>query len=151
MTTASLYGRPGGFATTSTGRPTVGERLRRIIQYRRILRLLVRRDLKVRYAGSALGYLWSILDPLSMSLVYWFVFTEIFVRKVGYPPYILFLILGQLIWAWFIGGVNGTVKALRAQAQMVRSSNVPRELWVLRVVFSKGNRRPGTSSSCRSR
>jgi ABC-2 type transport system permease protein len=114
------------------------ERLRRVIAYRRILGLLVRRDLKVRYAGSALGYVWSVLDPLLMSLVYWFVFSVIFARKVGYPPYILFLVLGQLMWAWFNGGVSGTVRALRQQAQMVRSSNVPRELWVLRVVMSKG-------------
>lgn len=138
MTAASLRNRPGGFTTTATGRPDVSERLRRVYDYRRILALLVRRDLKVRYAGSALGYLWSVLDPLLMSLVYWFVFTVIFARAVGFPPYILFLVLGQLIWAWFNGGVSGTVRALRAEAQMVRSSNVPRELWVLRVVVSKG-------------
>ena len=138
MTTASLRGRPGGFTTTGTGRPDTRERFRRVVQYRRILALLVRRDLKVRYAGSALGYLWSVLDPLLMSIVYWFVFTEIFNRKIGFPPYILFLVLGQLMWAWFNGGVSGTVRALRQQAQMVRSSNVPRELWVLRVVVSKG-------------
>lgn len=138
MTAASLRGRPGGFTTTSTGRPGVRERARRVYDYRRILGLLVRRDLKVRYAGSALGYLWSVLDPLLMSIVYWFVFTEIFNRKVGFPPYILFLVIGQMMWAWFNGGVSGTVRALRAEAQMVRSSNVPRELWVLRVVVSKG-------------
>jgi ABC-2 type transport system permease protein len=138
VTAASLRGRPGGFTTTSTGRPGVPERLRRVIQYRRILSLLVRRDLKVRYAGSALGYLWSVLDPLLSSVVYWGVFTLIFQRKVGYPPYILFLVLGQIMWAWFSGGVTGSVRALRAQSQMVRSSNVPRELWVLRLVMSKG-------------
>jgi ABC-2 type transport system permease protein len=138
VTTASLRNRPGGFTTTATGRPDILERFRRVVDYRRILTLLVRRDLKVRYAGSALGYVWSVLDPLLMSIVYWFVFTVIFDRKVGYPPYILFLVLGQLIWAWFNGGVSGTVRALRSEAQMVRSSNVPRELWVLRVVVSKG-------------
>jgi ABC-2 type transport system permease protein len=138
VTAVSLRGRPGGFTTTSTGRPGTIERFRRVVAYRRILSLLVGRDLKVRYAGSILGYLWSVLDPLLMSLVYWFVFSVIFDRKVGYPPYILFLVLGQLIWAWFNGGVSGTVRALRQQAQMVRSSNVPRELWVLRVVISKG-------------
>jgi ABC-2 type transport system permease protein len=138
MTSASLRGRPGGFTTTANGRPQLRERIRRVVQYRRILALLVRRDLKVRYAGSALGYVWSVLDPLLMSVVYWFVFTKIFQRSVGYEPYILFLVIGQLTWAWFNGGVSGTVRALRAEAQMVRSTNVPRELWVLRVVVSKG-------------
>ena len=41
---------------------------------RRILSLLVTRDLKVKYADSVLGYVWSILDPLMMAGVYWFVF-----------------------------------------------------------------------------
>jgi ABC-2 type transport system permease protein len=106
--------------------------------YRRILGLLVRRDLKVRYAGSFLGYLWTVLDPLLMSLVFWFIFTQIFHRHVGYPPYILFLVMGQMIMSWFQSGVTGTAKALRAEAQMVRSSSVPRELWVVRIAMSKG-------------
>jgi ABC-2 type transport system permease protein len=134
---ASLRGRPGGFSTAS-GRMTVGARTARVWRYRRILNLLVRRDLKVRYAGSALGYLWSVLDPLLMSLVFWLVFTQIFHRKVGYPPYILFLVLGQFIFTWFSGGVSATTRALRSEAQMVRSTNVPRELWVVRIALSKG-------------
>ena len=138
MTSTSLYSRPGGFTTSATSKLSIGQRARRVFDYRRILWLLVRRDLKVRYAGSALGYLWSVLDPLLMSLVYWFVFVKIFQRHVGFPPYILFLVLGQMMWAWFNGGVSGTVRALRAEAQMVRQSNVPREVWVLRVVVEKG-------------
>jgi ABC-2 type transport system permease protein len=110
----------------------------RLWSYRRILRLLVARDLKIRYAGSALGYLWSVLDPLLMSLVYWFVFAEIFHRKAGFDPYILFLISGQLPWYWISGGVSSGSRALRSEAQMVRSTNVPRELWVLRMVLSRG-------------
>jgi len=135
--TASINRRPTGFASGSAT-PSLAARLTRIVQYRRILRLLVKRDLKVRYAGSALGYLWTVLDPLLMSVVYWVVFTQLFKRNIGYEPYILFLVAGQLPWAWFNGGVSATARALRSEAQMVRSSNVPRELWVLRVVCSKG-------------
>ena len=137
MTSISLRGRPGGFSSSSA-RPRLIDRVKRIVQYRRILQLLVRRDLKVRYAGSALGYVWTVLDPLLMSLVYWFVFTRIFRRTVGYEPYVLFLVTGQIMWAWFNGGVLGTARSLRSEAQMVRSSNVPRELWVIRTVASKG-------------
>lgn len=137
MSSASLLGRPGGFTTSATTRLGPRERLRRIADYRRILSLLVRRDLKVRYAGSALGYVWVVLEPLLLSLVFWFIFTKIVQRSVGYEPYILFLVIGQMMWAWFNGGITGTLRALRAEAQMVRQSNVPRELWVLRVVASK--------------
>jgi ABC-2 type transport system permease protein len=133
---SNIRSRPGGF-TTDTSRMGILARTRRIWDYRSILRLLIGRDLKVRYAGSALGYVWSILDPLLMSLVYWFVFTRIFTRSVGYDPYIVFLLCGQLPWQWFSQGVNASARALRADAQMVRSTNVPRELWVLRNIASK--------------
>ena len=136
--TASLHSRPEGFASGSSN-PSLRDRTKRVYNYRRILWLLVARDLKVRYAGSALGYVWTVLEPLLMSLIYWFVFTQIFHRNAGpnFSPFLLYLVSGQLAWAWFGGGVNGVTRALRAEAQMVRSSNVPRELWVLRVVASK--------------
>ena len=138
MTTASLHSRPEGFISGSS-KPTLIARTKRVWTYRRILSLLVARDLKVRYAGSALGYVWTVLEPLLMSVIYWFVFTKIFHRNAGpyFSPFLLYLVSGQLVWSWFAGGVNGVTRALRAEAQMVRSSNVPRELWVLRVVASK--------------
>jgi ABC-2 type transport system permease protein len=131
--TVSLHSRTEGFVS-GVGNDSIANRLRRIWQYRRLIAILVRRDLKVKYAGSALGYLWSVLEPLAMSIVYWFVFTKIVHRNVGYSPYILFLVTGQLLWFWFLGGVTGGMKALRAESQMVRSTNVPREAWVVRVV-----------------
>jgi ABC-2 type transport system permease protein len=137
MTTISLRSRPTGFASGRTT-PTVLERFGQVIRYRRILKLLVQRDLKVRYAGSILGYLWSVLDPLLMSLVYWVIFTKLVGRSVGYEPYILFLVTGQMLFAWFNGGVAATARAMRAESQMIRSSNVPRELWVVRTICSKG-------------
>jgi ABC-2 type transport system permease protein len=135
--TTSIMSRPSGF---STGEGTNGpvQRAARVWEYRRILRLLVGRDLKVRYANSALGYFWTILEPLAMSGVYWFVFIKIVGRHIGFPPFILFLVAGQLPWYWISGCINGSVSALRSESQMVRSSNVPREIWVLRVVLSKG-------------
>ena len=105
---------------------------------RGIFRLLVARDLKVRYAGSSLGWIWSVLDPLLMAFVYWFVFTEIFTRSVGEEPYIVFLLAGLLPWMWFNGSVIDTARALLVDEKLVRSTNVRREVWVLRLVVSKG-------------
>ena len=134
----SLRGRPGGFAT-GTDRSGIFERAKRVWDYRRILALLIGRDLKVRYAGSALGYIWSVLDPLLMSLVYYVIFTKIFKRGgIGEDPYMVFLLCGQLPWQWFNTGVTSAARALRTEAQMVRSTNVPRELWIVRTVASSG-------------
>jgi ABC-2 type transport system permease protein len=112
---------------------------RELVERRRIVWLLVVRDLKVRYSSSALGYVWTVLDPLMMSFVYWFVFGVIFTgRSKGIKPYILFLVIGVLAWQWFNGGVNDTTRALQAESKLVRSTNLPREIWVLKIVLAKG-------------
>ncbi|MGL5928310.1 MAG: ABC transporter permease [Dermatophilaceae bacterium] len=114
-------------------------RFARLWASRRVLDTLVRRDLRVRYARSALGYLWTVLDPLAMALIYYVIFTVIFTRgDVGHEPYFLFLLAGLLSWQWFNGAVNETSRALLAEAKLVRSTNLPRELWVVRVVIAKG-------------
>src|SRR5690625_548983 len=72
-------------------------RLWRVYRHREVLRLLISRDLKVRYSGTAMGYLWTIVEPLMLSLIFWFVFGVIFNgRDVGADPYILYLLSGML-------------------------------------------------------
>lgn len=113
--------------------------VKRLYEKRRVLRIMVQRDLKVRYAQSFLGYLWTILDPLLMSMIYFVVFALIFQRAgVGYEPYFLFLLAGLLPWQWFNGGVMEGSRALLSEAKLVRSAKLPRELWVLRVIIAKG-------------
>ena len=139
MTTVSLRSRPEGFHTGSS-QQSFPQRAKRVWQYRRILDLLVRRDLKVRYSGSALGYLWTVLDPLLMSFVYWFVLVKIFGRDAGpqNDPYLLYLVTGRMLWSWFGSGVPIAARALLSESQMVRSTNVPRELWIVRLAISRG-------------
>lgn len=113
--------------------------VRGVMARQQVLSTLVRRDLAVRYAGSPIGYLWTIIDPLAMALIYFAVFGLIFKgRSAGYQPYVLFIIIGVLVWQWFSQCVNETARALQAEARLVRSNNLPRELWVVRVVIAKG-------------
>ncbi len=107
-------------------------------RYLHSLWLLSARDLRVRYATSALGYLWSVLDPLVMSLIYWFVFTQVFQRTVGDEPYIVFLITALLPWVWFNAAVSDFTRAFNKDARLVRSTAIPRSIWVNRIVLSKG-------------
>jgi len=106
--------------------------------YRQSLWLLTARDLKVRYATSWLGYVWSVLDPLVMAIIYWFIFTEIVGRTVGEAPYIVFLLAGLLPWMWFNGAVGDATRAFIKDAKLVRSTRIPRTVWVNRIVLSKG-------------
>lgn len=107
-------------------------------RYLHSLWLLSARDLRVRYATSALGYLWSVLDPLVMSAIYWFVFTVVFGRGVGEEPYIVFLITALLPWVWFNAAVSDFTRAFNKDARLVRSTAIPRSIWVNRIVLSKG-------------
>jgi ABC-2 type transport system permease protein len=113
---------------------------RSVLRSRRVLYLLVTRDLKVRYAGSLLGYVWTVLDPLLVAGIYWFVFTKVFSRASLAPgvPYIVFLLAALLPWNWASGVLTEATRALTREAKLVRSTNTPRETWVLRAVLSKG-------------
>lgn len=108
-------------------------------RYRRSLWLLTSRDLKVRYTTSALGYLWSILDPLLMAGIYLFVFVEVFGRHVqGQDPYIVFLVSGLLPWTWFNGAISASTSAFTSEGKLIRSTTIPRTIWIGRLVLSKG-------------
>ncbi|WP_194764674.1 ABC transporter permease [Microbacterium sp. UFMG61] len=107
-------------------------------RYAHSLWLLSGRDLRVRYATSFLGYIWSVLDPLVMSAIYWFVFTQVFQRSVGEDPYIVFLIVALLPWVWFNAAVGDFTRAFRKDARLVKSTAIPRSIWINRIVLSKG-------------
>jgi ABC-2 type transport system permease protein len=110
-------------------------RVRAILDRREVLRLLVVRDLKVKYEKSALGYLWTTLEPMLLACMYWFVFSQ--VLDVQIENYVLVIICGILPWLWFSGTVQQSTGSLAGQARLVTSTNLPREIWVLRLVLSK--------------
>lgn len=124
----------GDVSATVTPRPVWSPAQR----YRHSLWLLTVRDLRVRYSTSVLGYFWSILDPLVMAGIYWFVFTQVFERTVGEQPYIVFLLSALLPWMWFNGAVGDCTRAFLREARLIRSTKIPRTIWVNRLVLSKG-------------
>ena len=108
-------------------------------RYRHSLWLLTKRDLQVRYTTSALGYVWSILDPLLMSAIYYFVFVVVFKRgSATEDPYIVFLMTALLPWTWFNGSINDMAMAFIREAKLIRSTSIPRSIWVMRITLSKG-------------
>jgi ABC-2 type transport system permease protein/lipopolysaccharide transport system permease protein len=80
--------------------------IRLLWRHRALIAVLVRRDLDARYRASALGFFWSLLNPLLLLAVYAIVFTYIFSpRFPGGDPYALFLFSGLLPWLLFSGAV----------------------------------------------
>lgn len=96
--------------------------------------MLVVRDLQRQYRKYRLGYLWTLLEPLGMSLVLWFVFSELLgARKLGLQPYILFLTIAILPWWWFTKAVAASTRVFRRQPGQLSMSVLPTQMWVLRV------------------
>jgi ABC-2 type transport system permease protein len=73
-----------------------------------------------------------------MSAIYWFVFTQVFDRTVGEEPYIVFLLTALLPWMWFNGSITDATRAFTKEAKLIRSTTIPRTIWVARLVLSKG-------------
>jgi ABC-2 type transport system permease protein len=125
-------------SATPAHRPSSWARARSLWSNRRILRILVIRDLKIRYSSSVLGYVWTLLDPLLLSLVYWFVFGYIISRgTLEEQPYLLWLLTGILPFQWTSHVLNDCGRLLGNDAKLVTSSSLPREIWVLRTVLSR--------------
>jgi len=80
-----------------------------------LLRELVKRDFHARFTGSALGIFWAVLQPLSLVILYWFVFTYMFSRgpAADNKNYIDFLIAGLLPW---LGLNEGIIRRQRASS-----------------------------------
>lgn len=91
-----------------------------------LLRELVRTDFKIRYQDSALGYLWSLLRPLLLFLILYFVFTKFLKVGTAVPHYAVYLLLGLVYWNFFVELTIGSVSAIVSQGDLIRKINFPK-------------------------
>ncbi|MEO8829564.1 ABC transporter permease [Lapillicoccus sp.] len=84
---------------------------------------LIRKDLKVKYQGSSLGFIWSLANPMLLLVVYTFVFAVVFKSQV--PKFGLFLMSGLLIWSFFTMGVSGAATSILGNAGLVKKVPFP--------------------------
>jgi ABC-type polysaccharide/polyol phosphate export permease len=110
---------------------------RQIHRFRGLLWTLTARELKARYRGSALGFFWSLVNPLLLLAVYSLVFGLVFNPRVAATePYALFLISGLFPWIWVSTSIlEGTV-SLTANAGLIRKAAFPAELLPVVSVLS---------------
>jgi ABC-2 type transport system permease protein len=101
-----------------------------------LLALLVRKDLKVKYQDSTLGFLWSLANPLLLFAVYTFVFQIVF--KSGIPNFGVYLMSGLLIWTAFQGSVQGAASSVTGNAGLVRKVPFPLPVLPLSAVGFAG-------------
>lgn len=109
--------------------------LKEIYAYRQMIYSLVKRDLRGRYKGSALGFLWTFINPLLQLMVYTIVFSVIL--KAGIEKYYLFLFVALVPWLFFSTCLTGGTNCIMAQQDMVKKIYFPREVLPISYVISQ--------------
>lgn len=100
--------------------------IREIWQYRQMIFSLVKRELRGRYKGSFLGFLWTFLNPLLQLVVYTIVFSVI--MRAGIEDYYLFLFVALIPWIMFSTSVAGGCSCILNHKDMVTKIYFPREV-----------------------
>ena len=100
--------------------------------YRELLGNLIRKELKVKYKGSSLGFIWSLLNP-AMYLVVFYVAFQV-VLGAGIPSFAIFLLSGLLAWNFFAIAAGSSVGAIVGNASLVNKVYFPREILPLASV-----------------
>jgi len=109
-----------------------------LLRYRDLVGALVSRDLKVRYRRSAIGFLWTMLQPLLMMLVLRTIFSTLFQAKSAEVPnnYEIYALAGILFWNFFSQSIVASMNSLKGNAQLLQKLPVPKSVFPLATVLS---------------
>jgi lipopolysaccharide transport system permease protein len=142
-TTQSIDPRALALGTPEPGVTIIKPTLKRIPlkprdlwAYRELFAFLVWRDIKVRYAQTALGAAWMVFQPLAMMLVYTFAFSHL--AKVNIPgvPYPLFALAGLTLWIFVSRGLFMGSESLTSNIPIVTKTSSPRIIVTLAAVVA---------------
>jgi ABC-2 type transport system permease protein len=116
-------------------RPGKGRGLLDVYDHRFLLKLLVRKEIKVRYRGSVLGLLWSYVKPLMQFLIY-FVALGIFLNlQRGTPNYAIYLFAGIVLVNFFTESLGNATRSIVDNRDLIRKIYLPRELFPVATVW----------------
>lgn len=113
-------------------RTSVVARIIELWRYRELLVGMVRKELKVKYKNSVLGFFWTMLNPALYIMVFWLVFTRFLPN--GIPEFVIFFAAGLLVWNLFINSLSGATSSVVANAGIVKKVYFPREILPLAAV-----------------
>jgi ABC-2 type transport system permease protein len=102
------------------------QRIVDIWKFRELLIGLTRKELKVKYKESILGFLWSMLNPALYLVVFYIVFQVIL--KAAIPQFPVFLLSGLLVWNLFSNGVSFSCTSIVANSGLIKKVAFPREI-----------------------
>lgn len=104
-----------------------------IASYRHLLRNLVLKELKLKYRGSVLGFVWSLGNPLLMIAVYTIAFT--YILRLRTPGFVFYVMLGILAWTFFTNAISMSAGAIVDNGALLRAVWFPRAILPAATVF----------------
>ncbi len=102
-----------------------------------LLLLLTAREVKLRYQGTVLGFLWTLAKPLLLALVFSFALSYVLHVTVGGPPYVLFLLTALFPWTWFQSSIQFSAGSFSNNAPLLKKVYFPRFVLPLSTVTSQ--------------
>jgi lipopolysaccharide transport system permease protein len=109
------------------------EQIRAIWFRRDLVGYFVRTQLKILYKHKLLGFLWTLLDPLMMMLVY--VLLVVFIFQRGGPQFPILLFSALLAWRWFTYSLSGSVTSITKNARLIQTVSFPKIVFPLSRVL----------------
>ena len=108
--------------------------IKELYAYREMIVSLVRKDLRGRYKGSVLGFLWTFITPLFQLVVYTLVFS--YILKSNIDKYYLYLFVALIPWIFFSASITGGAASIVAQKDLVKKIYFPRQVIPISYVTS---------------
>lgn len=101
-----------------------------------LLRELIKTDFKLRYQGSVIGYVWSVLKPLMLFAVMYVVFVRFLRFGADVPHFAVALLLGMVLWNFFTETTNLGMLSIVGRGDLLRKLSFPTEIIVLSVTIN---------------
>lgn len=117
---------PGGFFRAA----------RDIVRHRELLDLLIRRELKSRYKDSSLGFLWSLIRPITLLAIYWVAIGQFLGAARGIPDFGIFVFTGLTLWGLYAEIATSGTSSILANGGLIKKVYLPREIFPLASVGS---------------
>lgn len=111
------------------------KKIKELFLYRNMIGGLVKRDLRGRYKGSILGFLWNFVNPLCQMIVYTIVFSTVFPNDI--EKYYVFIMVGMMPWNFFSDSLMQGSGTIVHQAEMTKKIYFPREVLPMSTVISR--------------
>ena len=125
--------------STSAGGGVIGGlwgSIKEVLAHRELLDLLIRRELKARYKDSSLGFLWSLIKPLTMLLIYYVAIGQFLGAARGIPDFAIFVFAGLTIWGLYSEIVSSGTMSIIGNAGLIKKVYLPREIFPLAAAGS---------------